>query len=441
MNRRKAIIIAAAIIVVGLIISMILSNQREPVRRRRIPTKQAEVTTMVIQNSTLRTTLDLTGPLRSLDRVDVYAEVSGVLLSTPKRFKPGNRFSAGEPLIKIDDSVYRNNVLAQKSGLLNQLTLLLPDLSIDFPGSAEKWKTYLKSFELEKPLPPLPETGSEKERYYIASHDIYRQYYNIKSMEATLAKYTIRAPYAGVVTVSEINPGTLVRQGQKLGEFTSTEIFEMEAFSDLEEVSHLSVGLPAVLTCDDLPGEFKATVSRINEVIDRRTQTVAVYITTSDRRLRDGLYMRAKIKSDPIERASRLPVGALVGDNQVWVVRDSILALQTVEVAAVENGEAVLQGLEDGTIILAQVPVDVRAGMKVPVAAMSGSGADAGAKNAGTARYVSENPGTRKGGTKGGQERAAATAEGGKENSGSDNTGSPAAGSEAGSGENESEKK
>jgi len=380
MNRRKAIIIAVAIIAGGLVISRILSNQREPVKRRQIPKKQAEVTTAVIQNADITTTLNLTGPLRALDRVDVFAEVSGVLLSTPRRFKPGNKFSAGEALIRIDDSVYRNNVLAQKSGLLNQLTLLLPDLSIDFPGSADKWKAYLKRFDLEKPLPPLPETSSEKERYYIASHDIYRQFYNIKSMEATLAKYTIRAPYDGVVTASEINPGTLVRQGQKLGEFTSTEIFEMEAFSDLQEVTHLSVGLPALLTCDDLPGEFKGTVSRINEVIDRKTQTVAVYITTSDKRLRDGLYMRAKIQSDPIKRASRIPVGALVGDNQIWVVSDSILDLQTIDVAAVSNGEAVIQGLEDGTIILEQAPMDVRVGMKIPVAAMGESGAAAGSE-------------------------------------------------------------
>ena len=44
-------------------------------------------------------------------------------------------------------------------------------------------------------------------------------------MEATLDKYTIKAPFNVVVTQSNINPGTLVRNGQKLGEFINTYLY------------------------------------------------------------------------------------------------------------------------------------------------------------------------------------------------------------------------
>ncbi|MBN1165400.1 MAG: efflux RND transporter periplasmic adaptor subunit [Candidatus Krumholzibacteriota bacterium] len=381
MRRSITLVIAAVILISGFFISSILSHQRKPVGRRPLPQKQQTVSTMTVKTGSLRTELNLTGPLRALDQVEVYAEVSGVLLFTEKRFKPGNRFSRGEPLIRIDDSVYRNNLLAQKSGLLNQLTLLLPDLSIDFPESAGTWRSYLARFDLNKPLPPLPEAGSEKERYYIASRNVYSQFYNIQSMEATLAKYTIRAPYDGVVTASSINPGTLVRQGQKLGEFVSTSVYEVEAYADLDEVKHLSVGLAAILTCDDLPGEFMGTVSRVNELIDRSTQTVAVYITTKDSRLRNGLYMRARIESDPIEDAVRLPVGALVGESQVWTVSDSVLELSDINVAAVENGQAVIQGLADGTIVVVEAPDEARPGMKLPAAPPPGTGAERSKNN------------------------------------------------------------
>jgi multidrug efflux pump subunit AcrA (membrane-fusion protein) len=371
MNRRTALIIAAGVLAAGFIISVVLSNQRKPLKRRSVSKKQEIVTAITVRNDVMTTTLGLTGPLSALDQVDVYAEVAGVLLSTGKRFKPGNSFRRNEPLIRIDDSVYRNNLLAQKSGLLNQLTLLLPDLSIDFPERAGKWHTYLDRFELEKPLVPLPELGSEKERYYIASRNIYSQFYNIKSMEATLAKYTIRAPYDGVVTSSSINPGTLVRQGQKLGEFVSTSVYEVEVFAGLDEVKHISVGLDAVLTCDDLPGEFQGTVSRVNEVIEKSTQTVAVYITTTDERLRNGLYMSARIKSNPIDNAVRVPVSALAGESQVWVLKDSALKLVKVEVAAVENGQVLIRGLADGTILVLDPPTDASPGLKIPPEALS----------------------------------------------------------------------
>jgi multidrug efflux pump subunit AcrA (membrane-fusion protein) len=321
---------------------------------------------MPVENGDILTTVTITGPLRALDRIDVYAEVSGILLPTSTPFRPGNRFAKGEPLIRIDDSVYRNNVLAQKSGLLNQLTLLLPDLSIDFPESAERWETYLAGFDLEKPLAPLPSAGSDKERYYVAARNIYNQFYTIKSMEATLAKYRIRAPYDGVVTASEINPGTLVRQGQKLGEFTSTDTYEMEAFADLDEVGLLEVEMPAILTSDDLPGTFQGRVNRINETIDQHTQLVAVYITTTDQRLRNGLYMTAAIESVPIYAAVRLPRSALVGDDRVWVIRDSTLALKDIEIAAVEDGHVIVRGLADGAAVVLDPPDEAVEGMKIP---------------------------------------------------------------------------
>jgi membrane fusion protein (multidrug efflux system) len=368
MNRRIAAIFAALIIVSGIVLGAILSNQKKPVRRRQRPQQKEQIGTMAVESGDIRTTVTITGPLAALDRVDVYAEVSGVLLPTGKRFRPGNRFEKGEPLIRIDDSVYRNNLLAQKSGLLNTLTLLLPDLSIDFPESEDRWRAYLERFDLHRSLSPLPETGSEKERYYIASRDVYSQFYTIKGMEATHEKYTIRAPYGGVVTASEINPGTLVRQGQKLGEFASTDTYEMEAFADLEEVRLLRVGMPAGLTCDDLPGTFRGTVSRINEVIDKHTQLVGVYITTTDEHLRDGLYMTASITSDPIIDAARIPRSSLVENGRVWVVRDSMLVLQEVEIEATEDGEIVVRGLSDGTVLVTEPPADVFEGMRLHAA-------------------------------------------------------------------------
>lgn len=373
MNKRVAAIAAVLIIVAGFVLGSILTNQKKPVKRRQRPKQQELIETMNVVSGDIRTVVTITGPLTALDHVDVYAEVSGVLLPTSKRFRPGNRFDKGEPLIRIDDSVYRNNLLAQKSGLLNTLTLLLPDLSIDFPDSAERWSAYLEKFYLHKPLSSLPEAGSEKERYYIASRNIYSQFYTVKSMEATLAKYTIRAPYGGVVTASEINPGTLVRQGQKLGEFASTDVYEMEAFADLEEVRLLRVGMPAVLTCDDLSGTFEGTVSRINEVIDQHTQLVGVYITTTEELLRDGLYMTASIESDPIASASRIPRSALVGNGHVWVVRDSMLTLQEIDVDALEDGQVVVRGLAEGTMLVTEPPDEAKEGMKLPAPVGAGS--------------------------------------------------------------------
>ena len=277
--------------------------------------------------------------------------------STKKRFKEGARFFRDETLIQIDEAVFKNNVLAQKSSLMNQLTLLLPDLSIDFPESAAQWKTYLKEFDLEKPLLPLPTPDSDKERYYIASRNIFNQFYTIKSMEETLAKYTMQAPYDGVVTQANINPGTLVRAGQKLGEFTNTDIYELVASASIQEVQHIKPGDNVTLTSNEIDGKFKGQIQRINSVIDRESQSVKVYITTRDSRLRDGMYCTAHVKSNPINDVTRVPRNLIVGNGHIYVVQDSVLALRKVEVVAFENDKLIIRGLEDGTQILGE-PVE-----------------------------------------------------------------------------------
>ena len=366
MNKGIAAVTTVFILVAGVWIGTLLSNQKQPMQRMSMPERQKPFQIETVRNESLHTAFTLTGLLYAPDKVELYAEVSGVLQPTAKPFKEGNRFAEGKPLVRLDDGVYRNNVLAQKSGLLNQLTLLLPDLSVDFPKSASSWEGYLEGFDLNTPLAPLPEPSSQQERYYVAARNIYSQYYAIKGMEETLAKYTLSAPYDGVVTQSNINPGTLVRGGQKLGEFTRTGIYEMAAAASISDVLHLAVGGKLHLTCDDIPGRIEGRIARIGEVVDRSSQRVNVYITVQDKRLKEGLYMTAHLTSTPIEHAFRIPRSARIGQDQVWVVRDAALALEQVIIAAYEDTHLIVQGLEDGAEVLVAPPTDAYLGMKLP---------------------------------------------------------------------------
>ncbi|NIM12157.1 MAG: HlyD family efflux transporter periplasmic adaptor subunit [Candidatus Aminicenantes bacterium] len=367
MNKNKWVwIIAGLMVVAGLVISNILSNQKEPMRRKPEAARQKSIPIITVQNKDIKIPIEMSGPLYAYDKVELFAEVSGILLNTTKHFKAGTPFKKGEVLIKIDDRVYKNNVLAQKSSLLNQLTLLLPDLSIDFPQSSQRWETYLKNMDLQEELKPLPEPVSDKERYYIASRNIYNQYYVIKGMETTLSKYTLRAPFAGVVSQSLINPGTLVRVGQKLGEFISTEVYEMEASVSLFDANRLEVAQPVNLTSEDVQGTFTGHIRRINRVLDPTSLTVKVYIHLQDPRLRDGMYMVARAEGMPVSGAVAVAKDLLVENSRLYAVEDSVLVLKPVRVVAERGDLAIVRGLADGTKILAEVWAEAREGMEIP---------------------------------------------------------------------------
>ena len=367
MNKNKWVwVIAGLTILAGLVISNILSNQKEPMRRKPETARQKAISIITVQNNDIKIPIEMSGPLYAYDKVEIFAEVSGVLLNTPKRFKAGTPFKKGKVLIKIDDRVYKNNVLAQKSSLLNQLTLLLPDLSIDFPRSSQRWEAYLENMNLEEALKPLPDTTSDKERYYIASRNIYNQYYVIKGMETTLSKYTIRTPFTGVVSMSLINPGTLVRVGQKLGEFISTEIYEMEASVTLFDANRLEKGQHVNLTSEDVQGTFEGRIRRINRVLDSTSLMVKVYIHLKDPRLRDGMYMIARTDGKPVSNAVTVSKELLVGNNRLFAVEDSVLVLKPVRVVAERGDAAIVRGLADGTKILGEVWEEAREGLEIP---------------------------------------------------------------------------
>ncbi|MFC2146883.1 efflux RND transporter periplasmic adaptor subunit [Acidobacteriota bacterium] len=373
MNKNKWVwVIAGLMLAAGFVISNILSNQKQPMRRKTDTARQKSIPLITVQNKDIEIPIEMSGPLYAYDKVEIFAEVSGVLLNIPKHFKAGTPFKKGEVLIKIDDRVYKNNVLAQKSSLLNQLTLLLPDLSIDFPQSSQRWETYLKNMNLQEELDPLPDPASDKERYYIASRNIYNQYYVIKGMETTLSKYTIRAPFAGVVSVSLINPGTLVRVGQNLGEFISTEVYEMEASVSLFDANRLETDQPVNLTSEDVQGEFTGYIRRINRVLDPSSLTVKVYIHLQDPRLRDGMYMVAKAEGKPISGAVAVAKDLLVENSRLFAVENSILVLKPVRVVAERGDIAIVRGLVNGTKILGEVWAEAREGMEIPQPPQSG---------------------------------------------------------------------
>ena len=360
------LLIVLGIIAFGLIVGNILSRKKEPMQRRSGGSKINLPVFNTVINEDIESPIELSGHLYAYDKLELYAEVSGVLIHTGKQFREGTAFSKGETLIRIDDRVYRNNVLAQKSSLMNQLTLLLPDLSIDFPSSAPRWEHYLKLFDPDKPLAILPESTNEKERYYIASRNIFNTFYNIKSMEATLAKYTIRAPFSGLVTLSNINPGTLVRIGQKLGEFTNTSLFELEAPVGLFDLNRIQVGQRVNLRTRDVNGDFKGRIVRVNSVLDRNSMTVKIYIHLSDPQLKVGMYLTGHVQGTPIAMAYALPKDLLLENDRLYVVENNRLVLKKIEVVGEMGDRVIVRGLSDGTRILGETWSEAREGVPVP---------------------------------------------------------------------------
>ncbi len=180
-------------------------------KRRPVPEKVVKtVFTDTVENSTVQIVIPANGSLVAKRRVELYAEVQGAFKTSGKLFKPGQEYRSGETLIRINATEYYASVQSAKSNLYNAIAAIMPDLRLDFPDFFQKWQDYLSSFDLNKSTPKLPEITSEKENYFITGRGIVSNYYNVKNLEQRLAKYTIRAPFSGILTEALVTEGSLI---------------------------------------------------------------------------------------------------------------------------------------------------------------------------------------------------------------------------------------
>ena len=346
-----------------------LSAQKAPPKKKGFTENDARrVEVVIVENNLVPSTLDVQGRLVAYDKIDILAEVSGILESSSNSFKIGSRFAKGSVMLQIDSEEAKLNLLSQKSTLQNAITQLMPDLKIDYPESFEHWVAYLKQFDIEKPILAFPEPLNDKEKFFIATRNIHSQYYNIKSAETRLSKYNINAPFSGVITQASINAGSLVRVGQKLGELMNTNNYELEATVRLADLNYIKVGSVVSLHSGDIEGVWNGRVKRISDQIDGGTQTVIVYIGVTGNGLKEGMYLRGGVKLNNIENAFELSRDLLVNQSKVYKIQDdSILILQDVNVIKSTETTVIVNGLENGTQLLKEVFPGIFEGMVVEV--------------------------------------------------------------------------
>ncbi|MEP0134602.1 MAG: HlyD family efflux transporter periplasmic adaptor subunit [Eudoraea sp.] len=323
------------------------------------------VFTETVANGTVPIIVPANGNLRAKRRVELYAEVQGVFQRANKLFKAGQPYSQGETIIKIDASEYYASVQSSKSNLYNLITSIMPDLRLDYPEVFPKWQAYLSGFDLDRTTPPLPEMTTEKEKFFISGRGILTNYYSVKNQEQRLKKYRISAPFTGILTEALVTEGSLVRSGQKLGEFINTDIYELEVSISKTYSDLLKIGEEVELVNLDQNKTYKGVVARINGNVDQATQTIKAYIDVRNKDLKEGMYLEANLNAKQESDAIEIDRSLLLENNQIFVVKDSVLDLIDVKPVYFSNKKVVLKEVPEGTTIVTRPVVGAYAGMLV----------------------------------------------------------------------------
>jgi membrane fusion protein (multidrug efflux system) len=348
--------------------SLIASNTRP---NKEIPQVIKTVFTAPVINGEVPIMVNSNGNLVASRKIELFSEVQGILQESKRSFKAGQAFKKGDVLMRIDNREFYSSLLAQRSALYDRIAAIMPDLKFDYPEAFERWDAYLKAYDLKHNVRELPAPKTDKEQYFISGKEIITTYYNIKNLEERLGKYLITAPFDGMLTESLVNAGTLIRSGQKLGEFVSMSDFELEVDVNSEYIDVMKVGKQVRLTDLSSSQEWIGTVKRVNGRLNQETQTVKVFIGVKGQGLIEGMFLQANIAAEAESNAVEIARNLLINEKQLFVVENNELVVKEIFPVHYTETTAIITGLKNGEQIIIRPVAGGYPGMPVKIASQT----------------------------------------------------------------------
>ena len=197
---------------------------------------------------------------------------------------------------------------------------------------------------------------------------------NVSRLNDLLSYQTVRAPFAGVITLRNIDTGVLVTEGNTLL-FRVAQTDRLRTYLNVPQADadSVRVGQAATLTLPDLPGKsFHGTVARTSSALDpaSRTLLVEVQVGNAGGQLVPGMYAQVDLAVPRKDPPLAIPGDTLVvradGPQVAAVSQDGTVHFTRIQLGR-DFGSTleVLGGLQEGQELVVNPSDATREGSKV----------------------------------------------------------------------------
>lgn len=373
MNGRK-VLINGIFIIVFIVLGFVLMNLFKGMKAVPHAKEKQESTLYVkakpVVYDTQEVLLDAKGRIVAGNKVSLGAQMQGELLAGDVDLREGVSFRKGQVLARIFSDNAEFNLKAQKSRFMNSIAGVLPDIKIDFPTQYQNYLNFFHALDVNKKIADLPNTFSNKEKVFLAGRNILTDYYSIKSQEVQMGKYVLYAPFDGAFTKVNMEVGSMVNPGAQIASMIHTSNLELAVPISPVNISLVNKGDNVRVYAEGNAMEIKGKVDRIAEYLDEASQSILVFITLDNNtksKIFQGQYFKVQLQAQEIDSCMMVPRNALINQQKVYFVKDSLLGIQDVEVLHVTGTEAMIRGIEEGTQIVVEPLVNARLGSKTKV--------------------------------------------------------------------------
>ena len=185
----------------------------------------------------------------------------------------------------------------------------------------------------------------------------------LQAAQARRGDRLIRAPFAGVIGLSTVTPGTLVNPGAVIATLDDIGVIRVDFPVPERYLSLVRQGTPIIAAADALPGEsFSGAIALIDTRVDQTTRAVTARaeFANAGGRLRPGMSIRVRVQEGQHQALAAPEAAVLFEADQAYVYRiagegdDAQAQRILVETGAVEGGFIeILSGVGPGDRIVA----------------------------------------------------------------------------------------
>jgi HlyD family secretion protein len=191
--------------------------------------------------------------------------------------------------------------------------------------------------------------------------------------QVQIQESVITAPIEGTVYKFDLKPGAYLNAGQEVAYIGRMEQVRVNVYVDEPDLGRVKKGMPVVITWDAMPGhkwdgEVDRTPTEVQALGTRQVGEVVCLIQNPDRDLLPGTNVNVDILSQTVENALSVPKEAIRtehGQSGVYLLDDDHLEWKPITPGLANTTRTQVEGLKEGDAVALYSDRTLHSGMLV----------------------------------------------------------------------------
>jgi RND family efflux transporter MFP subunit len=269
-------------------------------RRDAVPA----VRTAVIKASAPVRSVTWPGTTEAFEQANINARASGYV--SKRNVDIGSRVKAGDLLVEITAPEVEHQI-AQAEGTLAQLRAALLQAQANRDLAQVTWDRDKRLVQQGWTTAQQGDTDrltleARIAAVAVAGANITAQEAQLQVLDQQKVYQSVVAPFDGVITLRNVDVGTLVQADSSSGTFMFTlahsDVIRIQLYVPQDDALGVAPGTQAIVRVPELPGrDFPGTVARIADALQPGTRTLLteIDVPNPDHALSPGMYCRVEL--------------------------------------------------------------------------------------------------------------------------------------------------